>query len=101
MTNDLQQARIEAAAKVLLRDYQSEYDGGEVSEFLDVARAALAAADAHLPTVEQIAEVLQAHRYIPVVNGPEKCSCGESFRDRWAHEVHQAVLLRGEVAGDE
>lgn len=92
MSNDLQQARIEAAAKVLLRDYQSEYDGGEVSEFLDVARAALAAADAHLPTAEQIAEVLSA-----------QTTCdGEP----WPSELHrrQARAVRalfGEVAGDD
>ncbi len=43
-TGQFTEAQVEAAAKVLLRDYQSEYDGGEVSEFLDVARAALVAA---------------------------------------------------------
>lgn len=49
--------RVEAAAEVLLRDYQSEYDGGEVSEFLDVARAVLEAADA-VVTVEELSYVI-------------------------------------------
>lgn len=42
--NEPTESQVEAAAKVLLRDYQSEYDGGDVSEFLEVARAALEAA---------------------------------------------------------
>lgn len=36
--------QIEASAQVLLRDYQMQYDGGELHEFTDLARTALEAA---------------------------------------------------------
>ena len=95
-TNELQQARIEAAA-----EYLYDWQTGSVGYFhasnhkelwVHGARQALAAADAHLPTVEMIAEVLSA-----------QTTCdGEP----WPSELHRrqarAVLaLFGEVAGDE
>lgn len=94
--SDLQQARIEAVA-----EYLYDWQTGSVGYFhtsnhkelwIHGARQALAAADAHLPSVEQIAEVLER-------------KLGHAHRDApYADLTEEAVAVRalfGEVTGDE
>ena len=110
MTDDLQQARVEAAAKAILREWQNRGSAlsGEALrwEFKADARAALAAADAHFPSVEAIAEVLVAHRLIEGsdfagrLNGDWWCACRwrESRSGHLAHQAEAVRALFGEVA---
>lgn len=86
MTDDLQQARVEAA----MRAYR-DHRGGELRGKI---RAVLAAADAHLPTVEQIAEVI--HNSMCVL---KQCDFRPSTDQREAARAVRALF--GEVAGDE
>lgn len=91
---DLHEKRVEAAAKALEKLPLNIITRGEA---IQAARAALAAADAHLPSVEQIAEVLAAL--------PEEMVEIESRLVRQSPtnlERARAVrALFGEVAGDE
>jgi hypothetical protein len=102
MSNGLQQARVEAAAKAMyeLRAKIDEpfWEGGKLDYgikqiYRQDARAALAASDAHLPTVEQIAEVLSAQTTCDGEPWPTELHL------RQAREVR--ALFREEVAGDE
>lgn len=107
MTNDLQQARIQAAARAYDPEAWSHHDrlreagetglAGMVAFSLLKARAALAAADAHLPSVEMIAEVIQRTRWRAVDSGTNpRIDYTDSM------DIARAVrALLGEVAGDE
>lgn len=98
MTNDLQQARIEAAA-----EYLYDWQTGSVGYFhtsnhkelwIRGARQALAAADAHLPSVEQIAEEIAGH---PIGSGFYQTTVGVGE----AREMAEAVrAVFGEVVSD-
>ena len=111
MNEDLQQARIEAAARAIYDEWRSpDYFTWEqavegrnanpdptfphiVDRFRGQARAALAAADAHLPSVEQIAEAIEyAADWEYGFRDPEKVI---------AHIAETIRALFGEVAGDE
>ncbi len=113
MSNHLQQARIEAAARAIYDEWRSpDYFTWEqavegrnanpdptfphiVDRFRGQARAALAAADAHLPSVEQIAEEIAGH---PILSGFYQTTVGVGE----AREMAEAIrALFGEVAGDE
>lgn len=82
MTNDLQQARIEAIEAVMLEALEHEFETpgeafGWEKWLREMSVKALAAADAHLPSVEQIAEVLErklghAHRDAPYADLTEE-----------------------------
>lgn len=126
MTNDLQQARIEAEMRACVlspeiptgqRAHLVHLEGVlTIREQVDlevVVEKVLAAADAHLPTVEKISEVVARE----VIRSVGECICheawtmrnmrdpscewhnlGEGFPDDVAHAVR---ALFGEVAGDE
>ena len=101
MTDDLQRARVEAAAEGMWNLYGDRGMFTHAPEhlrngFMKDARAALAAADAHLPSVEQIAEVIAA------VIEAHKDSIGTHYPECWKyHAGCLAVLLRDMGAADE
>lgn len=110
MNNDLQQARIGAAARVLAPDgvfaesfaeysrkrdnYRPEDQYEEQVMYLEEAALVLAAAYSHLPTVEQIADVI--HDWLCT---DSSCEIGATAEHR---QIAMAVrALFGEVEGDE
>ena len=100
MNDDLQQARIEAVSQVFRHAVSKEGWTLWPAQADELARAALAAADAHFPTVEQIAEVVGGIR-LDAAECRENYFCDEVVSDH-AMDIATAVrALFGEVAGDE
>lgn len=108
MTDDLQQAREAAAAQAMSDGYVTS--GRQVLSWVELAEVALATADTHLPSVEQIAEVLDAHLIDRAIKFDSDgfrdwtCRCGNKATTDKPHHIHRAEAVRalfGEVAGDE
>lgn len=99
MTDDLQQSRIEAAAQAMSDGYVTS--GRQVLSWVELAEVALAAADAHLPAVEQIAEAQAGHDlnldkctvWTPEAGPTWICRCGRLFHERRDWETHRANVV--------
>jgi len=113
MTDDLQQARVEAAAKALRDDKANRTDTYKVPAWEDTnygdklvlrgqARAALAAADAHLPSVEAIADAIEgAHKAWGEYWGDFQAGLDDDPGPLADFQAEAVRAMFGEVAGDE
>ena len=107
MTSELQQARIEAAAKAMWERTPrkddptwADLDYGIKEIWRKDARAALAAADALLPSAGQIAEELSKHHFVHGIGRGNSCHCGARLGEFAEYRSHEAdailALLNGE-----